>query len=84
MGALCQWRNETKLSTSYFIFYGKTALRPISYEVKMLAAKMVKVKIPDTDTNSYYDVSHGFKKLEERLNVLRSMDIHFLKPKSTF
>ena len=30
---------ETKLPNSYFIFHGKIALWPISYEAKMFAAK---------------------------------------------
>ena len=29
----------------YCIFYGKTALQPISYVVKMIAAKMLAVKV---------------------------------------
>ena len=36
---------ETKLSSSYFIFHGKTALWPISYAVKMFAAKMFMAKM---------------------------------------
>lgn len=31
----------TKLSTSYFIFYGKIALRPISCVVKLPVAKIL-------------------------------------------
>lgn len=42
---------ETKLSTSYFIFNSKIALRPISYVAKMLVVKMsmaetLTVKVP--------------------------------------
>lgn len=36
---LCQWRNETKLTTSYFIFCGKIALWPISYPAKNARGK---------------------------------------------
>ena len=39
---------ETKLSTSYFIFYSKITLQPISDVVKMLVAKMFTAKVPQT------------------------------------
>lgn len=35
---------ETKLPNSYFIFHGKNALWPISYEAKMFAAKCFRWK----------------------------------------
>lgn len=48
MGLVCQWSNETKLSNKtvhqFFIFHSKTALWPISYQVKMLMAKMSRAK----------------------------------------
>ena len=45
MGALCQWRSETKLSTGYFIFYGKISLWQISYAAQMSATKMLAAKM---------------------------------------
>ena len=55
MGVMCQWRNECKLSTSFFIFNNKIVLQPISYVAKMLVtkmsvAKMLTVKILDMDS----------------------------------
>lgn len=62
MEVLCQWRNETKLSTIdetnklsnqtqpaffLFIYYGKVALESISYS-KKLAAKILMEEIPCT------------------------------------
>lgn len=44
---LHQWRNETKLSTRYFIIYSKIALWPISCAVKMLMAKTLYSKYPE-------------------------------------
>lgn len=38
---------ETKLPNSYFIFHGKNALWPISYEAKCLQ-QMRRVKVPRT------------------------------------
>lgn len=62
---LGQWKNETKLSTSYFIFQGKIALKFCYYLVmwqkifvakvlvaKMSTAKSLTVKIPDTHSNN--------------------------------
>lgn len=60
MGVLHQWRNETNQlvetkqtsASSFIFFYGKTALKPISYAKiivnNMSMAKMFMVKIPDT------------------------------------
>ena len=45
MGVLHQWRNDTKLSTSYFVFYGKIALQPIRYMAKIFAMKMLVAKM---------------------------------------
>lgn len=49
MGVVCQWSNETKLSNKtvhqFFIFHNKTALWSISYQVKMLLAKMSRAKM---------------------------------------
>lgn len=44
-----QWRNETKqknqtVNQLFDSFYGKIALQPISYAVKMFAAKMLQGK----------------------------------------
>ena len=55
MGVMCQWRNESKLSTSCFIFNNKIVLQPISYVAKVLVtkisvAKMFTVKILNTDS----------------------------------
>ena len=62
MGALHQWKSEARLLTSYFIFYGKIAVWPLSYVakifvIKMLLAKMstaktLTVKILDTYSNN--------------------------------
>lgn len=41
-------------------------------------------ELVDKNTNSYNDVFHGFKKLEERLHVIRYMEIHSYKPKPNF
>lgn len=40
-----KWRNEAKLSTSYFIFYRKMALWPVCYVVNIFVAKMLVVKM---------------------------------------
>lgn len=36
---------QTKLSTSYFIFYGTTVLQQVNYAVEMFVAKMIAAKM---------------------------------------
>ena len=45
MGVLCQQRNETQWSISYFIFYSRIALWPISYEMKMSVVEVPTAKM---------------------------------------
>ena len=45
MGVLCQQRNETQRSISYFIFYGRIALWTISYEMKMSVVEVPAAKM---------------------------------------
>lgn len=65
MGALHQWKSEARLSTSYIIFYGKTAIWPLSYVAKILVIKMfvAKMSIAKTLTVKILDTYSNNKKL---------------------
>ena len=60
------WVYYTHFIFHYFMFYGKSALWPISYEATMIVAKMLKAKILDTNQTRAEINEMGNRKITER------------------
>ena len=60
------WVYYTHFTFHYFMFYSKSALWPISYDAKMIVAKMLKAKILDTNQTRAEINEMGNRKITER------------------